>query len=238
MQAPTASARAQTAATAGRPCSRHTPPVTRETVSALAIAPSRPETIYAITADFGQSVVDTRRRTHHDLQVDRRRHDLAGNNSRSRGCRPHRTRRRSARSGHRLRGDQRQRHENDQRRQDLAADRPRPPDLAYPRSLSLPLPRGRHGAGGRPTPQRHRLRGPDPGRHLQDHQRRTNLDSAPSDMSSSYAVAVDPARPTTVYAAGEGQCGPTAQSCSTPSPSVELWIFRSTNSGRTWAIAG
>ena len=51
------------------------------------------------------------------------------------------------------------------------------------------------------------------------------------------AVAVDPARPATIYAAGEGQCGPTAQSCSSPSPSGELWILRSTNSGRTWASA-
>ena len=53
------------------------------------------------------------------------------------------------------------------------------PIAAHPRNLSLPLPRGRHGAGGRPTPQRHRLRSPDPGRHLQDQQRRTKPGSAP-----------------------------------------------------------
>ncbi len=149
-------------------------------VSALAIAPTRPETIYAITADFGQSVVDTRKRTHHDLQVDRRRHDLAGKHSRSRGCRPDSTRRRSATSDHRLRGHQCEGPENDQRRQNLAADRRRPPDHTYPRTLPLPFPRGRQRAGGRPTPQRHRLRSPDPGRHLQDHQRRTRPGSAPS----------------------------------------------------------
>jgi len=51
------------------------------------------------------------------------------------------------------------------------------------------------------------------------------------------AVAVDPAHPATIYAAGEGQCGPTAQSCSSPSPANELWILRSTNSGHTWATA-
>jgi photosystem II stability/assembly factor-like uncharacterized protein len=51
------------------------------------------------------------------------------------------------------------------------------------------------------------------------------------------AVAVDPAHPATIYAAGEGQCGPTAQGCRSPSPSGELWIFRSTNSGRTWVFA-
>jgi hypothetical protein len=51
------------------------------------------------------------------------------------------------------------------------------------------------------------------------------------------AVAVDPARPATIYAAGEGPCEPTAQSCSSPSPSDELWIFRSANSGRTWTTA-
>ena len=89
---------------------------------------------------------------------------------------PHRTRRRSATPDHRLRGDRRQSPEDDQRRQDLAVDRSRPPDLSHPRTLSLPLPSGRHGAGGRPTPQRHRLRSPDPGRHLQDQQRRTYLD--------------------------------------------------------------
>jgi photosystem II stability/assembly factor-like uncharacterized protein len=51
------------------------------------------------------------------------------------------------------------------------------------------------------------------------------------------AVAVDPAHPATIYAAGEGQCGPTAQSCSSPSASGELWILRSTNSGLTWTTA-
>jgi len=50
-------------------------------------------------------------------------------------------------------------------------------------------------------------------------------------------VAVDPAHPATIYATGEGQCGPTAQPCLSPSPSNELWILRSTNSGHTWATA-
>ena len=63
-----------------------------------------------------QSIGDTRSRTLLDLQVDRRRHDLASNNNRSRQCHRHRTRGRSATSVHRLRGHRCQRPENDQRR--------------------------------------------------------------------------------------------------------------------------
>ena len=45
-------------------------------------------------------------------------------------------------------------------------------------------------------------------------------------LFSRYAVAVDPARPATIYAAGEGETGDGPR------------ILRSTNSGQTWTIAG
>ncbi len=103
-----------------------------ENVSALAIAPTRPEAIYAITGEFANPSATPVNRTLLDLQVDRRRHDLAGNNESFAAVSRHRTRRRSATSDHRLRGRRCQRPENDQRRRDVAADRTRPPDRETP----------------------------------------------------------------------------------------------------------
>ena len=132
------------------------PPPTQTGVNAcaLAIAPTRPEATYATrptTKRTDSSIyksTDAGKTWHATTSA-----PLGDQRQRTSS---NRTRGRSPTSDHHLRGPRWQRPENDQRRQDLAADQRRTPDRGRPPPTGLSLPRERHDARGRPTPHRHR----------------------------------------------------------------------------------